>query len=405
MKVLQVNCVYKSGSTGKITADLHAELPRMGIESVVCYGRGGKCSEPNVYKTCGEFYSHVNHFMANLTGVMYGGCLISTRRLMRIIEREQPDVVHLQCINGYFVNIYRLINWLKKRHIRTVLTLHAEFMYTGGCGHSIDCTKWSSLSGCGHCPRWRSETRSYLFDRTGTMWRRMKRAFEGFGEGLIITSVSPWLMERAKRSSILTGKRHSVVLNGLDTSVFTLRDTRALRERHGCTDKKVIFHATPGFSDDPKHIKGGYYLMELARRMPDVQFIVAGDKVGDFAVPENMTLLGKVTSQTKLAEYYSMADITVLTSLRETFSMICAESLSCGTPMVGFRAGAPEQISLSEYSSFVDFGDVAALEAAAREMLGRNIDKQKVCDAAAAKYGKDVMCRAYAEVYRKVVEG
>ena len=39
MKVLQVNCVYDYGSTGKITKDLHEGLIKRGIDSVVLYGR------------------------------------------------------------------------------------------------------------------------------------------------------------------------------------------------------------------------------------------------------------------------------------------------------------------------------------------------------------------------------
>ena len=42
MKILQVNCVYKKGSTGKIVEDIHNVLIDNGIESVVCYGRGKK---------------------------------------------------------------------------------------------------------------------------------------------------------------------------------------------------------------------------------------------------------------------------------------------------------------------------------------------------------------------------
>ena len=93
MKVLQINSVYDFGSTGKITADIHRLLPQYGIESVVCYGRRDKSHEANVYQICNDFYSHIEHFRANVTGVMYGGCELSTYRLKKIIEKEKPDVV------------------------------------------------------------------------------------------------------------------------------------------------------------------------------------------------------------------------------------------------------------------------------------------------------------------------
>jgi len=141
MKILQVNVVYKKGSTGKITYDLHKGMLDAGIESVICYGRGELVKEPGVYKTCPEWYSKLNNALTRITGVMYGGCFFSTNRLISIIKKEKPDVVHLQCINGYFVNIYRLITWLKKEHIKTMLTLHAEFMFTANCGHALECDR------------------------------------------------------------------------------------------------------------------------------------------------------------------------------------------------------------------------------------------------------------------------
>lgn len=404
MKVLQINSVYDFGSTGKITADIHRLLPQYGIESVVCYGRRDKSHEANVYQICNDFYSHIEHFRANVTGVMYGGCELSTYRLKKIIEKEKPDVVHLQCLNNYFVNIYKLVEWLKKKHIPTILTLHAEFMYTGGCGHSIDCNQWSTREGCGHssCPRYRSELKSLFGDRSGYMWNRMKVAFEGFDDTLIVASVSPWLMERASRSPILEGKHHCVVYNGLNTDVFKYYDTADLRKKHHCENRKVVFHATPAFSADLNHLKGGYYVIELAKRMPDVCFIVAGRVMGEFDVPSNMVLLGKLDSQETLAQYYSMADLTILTSKRETFSMVCAESLCCGTPVVGFRAGGPEQIALSAYSSFCEFGRIDDIVKLVWEIEKKQFDKDIIADVARKQYSTEKMVKQYLKIYHEV---
>ena len=82
MKVLQVNCVYGVGSTGKIVAEIHTDLIKHEIESIVCYGRGEKIEQERIYKTCGEFYSKVNHFYAKLRGHLYGGCYFSTEKLL-----------------------------------------------------------------------------------------------------------------------------------------------------------------------------------------------------------------------------------------------------------------------------------------------------------------------------------
>lgn len=403
MKVLQINNLYQNGSTGKITYDMHSELLKRGIESVVCYGRGKKINEPLVYKTCGELYSKINHFFTRLTGLMYGGCFFSTNKLIRIIKNEKPDVVHLQCLNGYFINIYRLVLWLKKQKIKTVLTLHAEFMYTANCGHALECEKWKS--GCGKCPRRKRETGSLLFDATHKSWRKMKKAFDGFDNDLIITSVSPWLMERAKLSPILMNKRHEVVLNGVNTEIFHYYGVSVAenlkRELGIPDDKKIIFHATPGFNNDKNHIKGGYYVLKLAEQMKNenVVFVVAGEYEKDLKVPDNVILLGKISNQTRLAELYSMADVTLLTSRKETFSMVTAESLCCGTPIVGFRAGAPEQITIPEYSKFVEYGDEKSLQTAVKQMVMRELLKEDVAFVANQKYAKTVMTENYIKIY------
>lgn len=404
MKILQVNCVYGNGSTGKIVRDIHHDLQNRGVASAVCYGRGAVTAEANVQKLCSEVYGKLNNLRSRVTGLMYGGCYLSTRKLMRIIRQEKPDVVHLHCINGYFVNIYDLVRWLKQNGIKTVLTLHAEFMHTANCGYALDCEKWRT--GCGSCPRLRQETLSWGVDNTALSHKKMKAAFDGFSDGLVVVSVSPWLEQRAKVSPILEGKDHRIVLNGIDTGIFSPADTADLREKHGLRDEKIIFHATASFEDDPNHIKGGYYVLRLAERLAcdNVKIIVAGNHPADLQVPENVILLGKVTDQKLLAKYYAMADVTVLASRKETFSMVTAESLCCGTPVVGFEAGAPEMITIPEFSAFSEWPDMDKLERNVRHMLCADLDRQQIAVAAAKKYSKETMCENYMDIYHNIME-
>lgn len=403
MKILQVNSVYNTGSTGKITADLHHALKNSEIESVVCYGRGKSCHEDNVYRVSTDIYSKFNNLLSRFTGVMYGGCFFSTNRLISVIKKEKPDIVHLQCINGYFVNIYRLINWLKKNNIKTVVTLHAEFMYTANCGHAFECEKWKT--GCGKCPRLKRETKSLFIDGTAYSWRKMKNAFDGFkNENLVITSVSPWLMERASAAPIFEGKNHTVVTNGVDTNVFYYRNGENIKHELGIEDKKIIFHATPNFNDDKSNIKGGYYIIQLAEKLlprEDVRIVIAGPHDPQIKVPENVILLGTVRDQNKLAELYSAADVTVITSKKETFSMICAESLCCGTPVVGFKAGGPETISIAEYSDFTEYPDTDALCKLLSEKLQEKNDKKVISLQAHKIYSKEAMLNAFFDVYSR----
>lgn len=401
MKILQINCVFGEGSTGKIVNDLHGQLQNAGHISIVCYGRGSKCKQENIYKVSLNIYSKFQKLLSMITGVMYGGCFLSTAKLKRIIKRENPNICHIHCINGNFVNIYRLIEWLKLRQIKTVVTLHAEFMHTGNCTYAFDCDKWKS--GCDKCPVFKSVTKSFVINNTHYSWKRMKTAFENFNENLRIVSVSSWLMQRAQQSPILENKCHSVVLNGVDTTVFKRYeiDDEALSVL-AFEGKKIILHVTASFSNDPNNIKGGYYIIELAKRLmekEDIVIVVAGACENIDNLPPNIRLLGKISDQQKLARLYSMADVTVITSKRETFSMIVAESLCCGTPVIGFYAGAPEQIAILEYSHFVDFGDVDNLAKNVESILNVDQNKAKISQIAIKKYSKNRMFEDYMKIY------
>lgn len=402
MKILQINNVYGIGSTGKLTAILHDAIREDGFESVVLYGRGTTARADGVTRICGDFYGKANSLLSRVSGIRYGGCLLSTSRAINLIKKEMPDIVHLQCINGNFVNIYRLVGWLKKHKIPTVLTLHAEFMYTANCSHAFDCERWRV--GCGDCPRPRAATKSFFGDNTRRSFRKMKEAFDGFEDGLRVVSVSPWVMERAKQSPILEKMSHEVILNGVDTDIFRPRTQPLPIGMPRIDGRATVFHVTPNFTDRTDDPKGGCYVIELARRLRDSAIIVvAGKHDVSCELPDNLVLLGQVTDQNLLASYYSAADVTVTTSRRETFSMVCAESLCCGTPIVGFCAGAPEMISLPAYSRFVAHGDTDALERAVREFLADDAmkNREEIARSASAAYAKEHMIAQYEKLYRR----
>lgn len=80
--------------------------------------------------------------------------------------------------------------------------------------------------------------------------------------------------------------------------------------------------------------------------------------------------------------------------------MPTAESLCCGTPVVGFQAGAPEQIALPAYSEFVEYGDLDALEAAVKAWLAKDLDRRQIAHSAAKAYSSQTMVERFIQVYQ-----
>lgn len=405
MKVMQVNVLAGSGSTGKIMADVNAELLRRGDDSLMCYGR--KHASTDAFKFCSEPEAAMQKILNRVGALMYGGNLLSTSRLTNRIGRECPDIVHLHCINGFCVNIYRLLRYLAVNRIPTVVTHHAEFFYTGNCGHALDCLMFTDNPGCGSCPTPRAATGAMLTDRSARAWQKMHDAFGLFdSRNLVFTAVSPWLKERSMLSRVVNRFECHVVENGLDDSVFRLTSQRAaFRKMIPQCRNHVVAHVTASFSDSPDNFKGGDRIIELARLMPETTFVVAAsysDVKGP--LPENVYLHGRTAGQQELAALYNAADATVIASKRETFSMVVAESLCCGTPVAGFRAGGPESIAIAPYCDFVDRADgTEALKRSVENMISRKFDPATVSAEAREAFSRKVMAQKYIEVYKSLL--
>ena len=359
-------------------------------------------AELKKYQVSNRFSRAISYRISKITGNRYGIGSVTTASIIRKIRKEKADLVHIHCANGNFMNIYMLLKWLKKNKVPTVLTNHAEFFYTGNCPHAFDCDRW--LTGCGECPQKFSK-----IDTTTKWHKKMRNCFADF-PNLVVTSVSPWVLSRAAKSPIMENLDHRLVANGINTEIFHRCQQQGLWQQYNIQPdgRRVILYVTACFyGDDPR--KGSAYLLRLAERMTNknVLFVVAGNCVDNVKVPDNIVLLGRISDQKELAALYSTADLTLITSQRETFSMPVAESMCCGTPIVGFCAGGPESIALKDYSEFVDFGDVDQLEKViTQKWLHFKTDDQsvKISEAAIQTYDKTYMANQYLSIYNQLLE-
>ena len=229
MRVLLIDVNCKSGSTGKIAYDLYRHVNDNGGEAAVCYGRGKKINEKNIYKFGLDWETYLHAFLTRITG--FTGCFsyFSTKRLIRFIKKFKPVVVHIHELHAYFVNITQLLNFLKKQNIKVIHTLHCAFSYTGKCGHHLECEKWKES--CGHCPHLKDYVSTICFDRTKHMIQEKKKAFTGFKD-MTIVCPSQWLADFAKQS-FLGQYPIKVINNGIDTDVFYPRESKDLRTKLG----------------------------------------------------------------------------------------------------------------------------------------------------------------------------
>lgn len=404
MRILQINIFFDEGSTGKIVADIHNRLLRDGHDSYVIYGLGDDetVKDPKYeYKITTNNIAKWRGRWTRIIGLRYNCASSSTEKAIELIKRINPGVVHLHCLNCFYINPFKLLKWLGKNDIPVLVTHHADLTITANCDYSYSCEKWRT--GCSfHCSTAKKQLHSKLLQFSKFSWLQMKTAFDAVPR-LYASGVSRWMADRVKASPMFEKRECRIIENGLDTSSFHYqKEAGQLKQELGYSPlERVILHVTPNLLAP---IKGGKYVMELARLMTDVNFIIVGAKGSvPFDIPKNVRIVRHTSSKQELAKYYSMADLTLLTSQKESFSMVTAESLCCGTPVVGFKAGAPETISILEYSEFVDYGDTDTLKNVLYKWLAMDINKNVVSKTAILRYDAERMYERYNSYYVDII--
>lgn len=401
MKILLINSVYNYGSTGKIVAAIHKGLLERSYVSSVAYGRGQVVYEPGVYRIGWnwEFKLHAIH--TRLFGTVGHGSIFGTKKLLKYLDHFKPQVIHLHNIHGYFVNVYMLIDYIRKKDIPVVWTLHDDWAFTGRCGYFYECNKWKS--GCGNCPNLYEYPSTFFFDRSADEWKNKRKAFSSLPQ-LVLTPPSQWLADDVRRS-FLSDKFIEVVPNGIDTqNTFYPRDRNVLRQRIGISQTQpVVLTVAPDFTNERK---GGNYIIELAKEVEkdNIRVLIIGWKSDTNNLPQNVIALPPTQNQHELAECYSAADVFVITSRSENFPTVVLESLACGTPVVGFKVGGiPEQIK-GGCGITIEPGEVGDLRKGVHHILSNsNYFSRDYCrETAVEKYSSQVMIEKYISIYMKL---
>jgi len=376
MRILLINVVDNKGSTGKIVRSLAKEYSSLNNETFLIYGRGHSIYKDNVhtFKSAYTFESHLSHLISMITGNQFGYMFFSTLRMKRLINKIKPNVIHLHCLNGYFVNVYSLLKFLKKKSdIKVILTNHAEFMYTGGCAYSRDCFKYYTK--CEKCPLKKETFGKRSIDRSKYHFKKLNKIYLSM-TNLVVTGVSSWVSDNISSSLLLGSFPRYTVFNGIDTNNISISLVDPYKNFRIVSDnRKILFSVLSDYSD---FNKGAYNLFKLSKEIDPKEyiFVVAGSSpknIDNFKYP-NIIFIGNIKNE-DLYSYYHYADVTLLFSYRETFSMVVSESLLSGTPVIGFLSGGPESIAIKEYSTFVEYGNIIKMKEAIYNQKKINKDK------------------------------
>lgn len=356
MKCVLINSWYRQYSTGKLVAAFRQHLIDEGHEVHTYYGRGEKTEDKNVFFVGTKFdvYSHL--LFSRMTG--YQGCYSasSTKKMINNIEQFKPDVVYLFNLHAYYLNEFMLLNYLKEKRVKVVYMLFDEYPYLGKCCFAAECDKFQTE--CNKCPQVRTYPISLFFDRSRFLFNKKKELFSDWKE-LTLAGVE-FLQKQASVSAISKNTKFRCIDMGVQLKkTYYPREVEELRKKLNLSNEcKVVITVGP-YSDERKGIKK---LVEIAKKCKDkdIVFINIGFDGKESDLPENFMGISYVSNQDELAEYYSLADVYVMTSSGEGMSLTCMEALGCGTKLIGFDISGTPYAANEEFGTFVPFDDLDA---------------------------------------------
>lgn len=351
MKVLLINAVCGTGSTGKICAEIARKYEAEGHEVKIAYGRHAFVPED-----CQKYAVRIGTDLdvklhAVYTRVTDKHGLASkgaTRKFLEWAEAYSPDLVWLHNLHGYYINYEMLFSWIKKHpEMEVKWTLHDCWTFTGHCAYfsMVKCEQWKTQ--CQNCVQKHSYPETRVLSNCRENFNRKRKAFCGVKRMTLITP-SRWLAQLVQQS-FLGEYPVEVVNNTVNTDVFK-RTESDFRKKYDLQDKKLIL----GVANTWEARKGLNDFMELSKMLDDTyRIILVGLNEEQLkALPNNVLGIGRTNGQKELAEIYTAADIHVVASREETFGMTILEAYFCGTPSIVYKDTACEEVA-AQYGGIV----------------------------------------------------
>ncbi|MBR5552531.1 MAG: glycosyltransferase [Clostridia bacterium] len=391
MKIVQINSVCGSGSTGKICVAISEMLTKRGIENYIFYASGNS-DYPLGKQYMSSLEIKIQALKSRLLGNYGFQSKRATKRLIKELEKISPDIVHLHNLHGHNVHLGLLFTFLKENKIKVFWTFHDCWAFTAYCPHydMIGCNQWKT-GGCHACPQ--KNHYSWFFDRSKQLFSQKKELFCGLA--LTIITPSQWLADQVK-ASFLKECRVKVINNGIDLSVFRPRKSN-FRKKYNLEDKIVLL----GVAFDWGIRKGLDAFIELSKSLDDrfKMVLVGTNEIVDKQLPGNIISIHRTRNQIELAEIYSSADLFVNLTREETYPTVNMEAIACGTPVMTFRAGGSPEMIDDTCGVVVEKDNIKVMIDTITKVCSDGTFDRSDCVKIAGKYDNNQRLLEYIETY------
>lgn len=255
---------------------------------------------------------------------------------------KEADAIILNWVNQGMLSLKGLKKLLGLN--KPVLwTMHDMWCVTGICHHAGCCVHYQKE--CGNCPLLGKLSSEH--DLSYSTWKKKKSIYDAFSQNLRFISVSSWLYEKSRLSSLTSGMQVSIIPNA-----FKVPATSEPRSPLAQDEKiRILFGAAR--IDDP--IKGLDSLKRMTRivaeKKPEtarkLELVFFGalknpDALSGLSLPH--IHLGTVHGEEELKRVYADSHILLSASEYETLPGTLVEAQAYGCIPVSFDRGGQKDI-------------------------------------------------------------
>jgi glycosyltransferase involved in cell wall biosynthesis len=370
MKVVHVQ--HSSKSAGGAALRLHNAFIESDIDSYILtlHDDINDTERVNYSGSSAKFVSRIedkiHNFITRKCNKEYGlftypylGTDISKKKLIK-----DADVIYIHWVQRGFMNFsgYRRLARLGKP---VIIFMHDMWSITGGCHYSFSCEKYKTK--CSDCQFFKGHKTNDLSSKGFNNKLKIYSRYNNF----YFISPSKWLQECARNSSLTKTKSIFHVPNVLDDNIFKPVDKKSAKRLFNINEEDNVIAFGAVSIDSP--YKGWEYLQKALGKLTHdfetdrLTVLIFGkcnnNKLSEM-IPFKTRFTGFLKDEFSTTLVYNAADVFVTPSLADNLPTTILESLSCGTPVVGFNTGGiPDMIEhkvngyLAEYRNADDLAE------------------------------------------------
>ncbi len=355
MKILHISTTDTEGGAAKATYKLHKELLNQNIDSQILVLHKFS-NDQNIipFKISNKINSRLRRFIERkktkhelakyqpIGPENYEIFTLAKTSFTNIYEYTKDfDIINLHWISG-FIDYKSFF----KQHIHKKLVWRLADMnpFTGGCHYSWGCENFQQK--CGNCQQLNSNLKN---DLSNKIWQAKHEAFQHIENNqLHIVCLGNWMLNNVKNCSLLSRFNKSIIPNGVELQIFNMYQKTAAKQSLGIDiNKKTILLIAESMNNRRKGYKHAIETLARIKDKNEYCILIVGTSTQNLHKEFQQIHFGRIDNKILLAVIYNAADVFLYTSLEENFPNTALESISCGTPVIGYNTGGISDIIIN----------------------------------------------------------